>query len=221
MNALQSGVMTLPLAAATCISSVVSGILISKIGHFVPFMILGSITALTGSVLFTRFQAYTGAGLWAPTLILVGLGIGLGSDQPQVAVQTVLSDVDIPLGIGTAIFAQTLGQSLFISVVGNVLNNELVNGFRTELPDVDSAGVLDAGATELQNTVGSQYIGVARQVYNRAITRSLYACVAMAGLSLLFAVFVEWKSVKEEADKEKEDSSGPHEEAGQSTGVGS
>jgi hypothetical protein len=203
--------MTLPLAAATCLCSIVGGILVSKFGHYVPFMILGSIATLIGAVLFTRFQSDTGASLWAPTLILIGVGIGLGSDLPQVAVQTVLSEADIPLGIGVAIFAQTLGQSIFISVVGSIANNELVDGFRRELPSIDSVGVLNAGATELQSTVGGQYLGVARQIYDQAITRSFYTCVAMAALALLAACAMEWNSVKDEGVNERDAASVPGE----------
>ena len=190
--------MILPLTAATCISCVIAGVLITKLGHYVPFMILGSISVLTGAVLFTQFQSDTSAALWAPTLILIGAGIGLGTDQPQVAAQTVLTVEDIPLGIGVVIFAQTLGQSIFISVVGNIINNELVAGFRKKLPSIDSVNVLDAGATQLQNTVGSEYLGIGRQIYNQAITHSFYVCVAMGGLSLIAACAMEWNSVKDE-----------------------
>ena len=203
--------MTLPLAAATCLCTLTGGILVSKFGHYVPFMILGSISVLTGATLFTQFDAGTGAGLWAPTLILIGAGIGLGTDLPQLAVQTVLSEAHIPLGIGAAIFAQTIGQSIFVSVVGNILNNELVAGFRRELPSINSTNVLDAGATQLQSTIGSQNLGVGRQIYYQAITRAFFACVAMAGLSLLAACLMEWNSVKDEVGDESAAASTPAE----------
>ena len=201
--------MTLPLAAATCLCTVTGGILVSRIGHYVPFMILGSISVLAGATLFTQFHADTGARLWAPTLVLIGAGIGLGTDLPQVAVQTVLSNADIPIGIGTAIFAQTIGQAIFVSVVGNILNNELVAGFRTKLPSINSSDVLEAGATELQRTVSSPDLGIVRQIYNQAITRAFYACVAMAGLSLLAACAMEWNSVKDDIVEEGNAASTP------------
>lgn len=121
---------------------------------------------------------------------------------PQVAVQTVLSEADIPLGIGAAIFAQTIRQSIFASAVGDILNNQLVADFHRELPSINSMNILDGGTTRLQSTVDSHDLSIVRQIYNHAITRAFYTCVAAAGLSLLVACLMEWNSVKDEVGDE-------------------
>jgi hypothetical protein len=40
------------------------------------------------------------------------------------------------------------------------------------------------------------------EAYNNAITNSFYAAAAFGGLTLIFALAVEWKSVKNDQDKE-------------------
>ena len=190
--------MILPLTAATGVAGIFAGILITYFGHYVPFMIFGSVSVTIGAVLSTQFQPNTSASLWVPTLFLIGAGIGAGFEQPQVAAQTVLNLEDIPLGMSVVVFAQMLGQSIFISVVGNILNNEIVSGFRNKLPSINTATLLAEGATELQNIVPPQNILIAKQIYNSAITHTFFVCVAMAGLSLIAAFFMEWNSVKDE-----------------------
>ena len=133
--------------------------------------------------------------------VLIGAGIGTGFEQPQLAAQTCLGVAEISLGIGVIIFAQTLGQAIFISAAGNVINNEVVWGFREYLPSVNSASALAEGAAELQSTVPSQYIDVVRQIYDTTTTRTFYICVGMARLSLLLVLW-SWNSVKEEASGE-------------------
>ena len=190
--------MILPLTVATGVAGILAGTLITYFGHYVPFMIFGGVSVTVGAVLSTQFQLNTSASLWVPTLFLIGAGIGAGFEQPQVAAQTVLSLEDIPLGMSVVIFAQMLGQSIFISVVGNILNNEIVSGFHKKLPSINTATLLAEGATELQNTVSPQEILIAKRIYNNAITHTFYVCVAMGGLSLIAACFMEWNSVKDE-----------------------
>ena len=196
--------MILPLTAATGVAGIAAGTLITYLGHYVPFMIVGSVSVLVGAVLTTQFQPDSGPGIWVTAIILVGLGIGLGFEQPQVAAQTVLTIEDIPIGMSVVIFAQTLGQAIFISVVGSVINNEILSGFKASLPGVDLGDVLDKGATELQNVLPAADVGLVKQIYNTAITRTFYICVAMAGVSLVAACLMEWKSVKDEVVVEPE-----------------
>lgn len=170
--------MTLPLTAATGLSTVIAGAIITRIGHYVPFMFLGSIFIITGAVFTTQFQLDTTVALWVPALILIGLGIGSGQEQPQLAAQTILSEKDVLLGLGVVIFAQTLGQAIFISLVGNVINNELFASLREKFPGIDRAGILAEVAAELQNTLPVMYKTIVKGIYDKAITQTFYVCVS-------------------------------------------
>lgn len=184
--------MTLPLTAATGLSTVIAGAIITRIGHYVPFMFLGSIFIITGAVFTTQFQPDTTVALWVPALILIGLGIGSGQEQPQLAAQTILSEKDVLLGLGVVIFAQTLGQAIFISLVGNVINNELFASLREKFPGIDRAGILAEVAAELQNTLPVMYKTIVKGIYDKAITQTFYVCVGMARLALLFLHLLLW-----------------------------
>lgn len=53
-------------------------------------MILGPIIAAIGTGLLTRIGPDTATAQWATFLVLVGLGLGFGMQQPYTAVQVVL-----------------------------------------------------------------------------------------------------------------------------------
>jgi hypothetical protein len=74
-----------------------------------------------------------------------------------------------------------------------------------KIPTLDPSIVTTtSGATNLISNVRAATDGndsIVRsvlEVYNQAITNSFYAAAAFGGLTLVFALAVEWKSVKEE-----------------------
>lgn len=88
------------------------------------------------------------------------------------------------------------GGALFVSVGQNVFSNKLSSGLASQVPGVDPSIVLTAGATSLRNAVDPQYISAVISVYNDALISAFYVSVAMACLSLIGALGIEWKSVK-------------------------
>ena len=93
-------------------------------------------------------------------------------------------------------FTQTLGGALFISVGQNIFTNRLLSNLKAAIPDLDPAVVLATGATNLKNVIDSKYLPRVLVAYNEAIIQCFYVGVAMACLSTVGAVLIEWKSVK-------------------------
>ena len=93
-------------------------------------------------------------------------------------------------------FSQTLGGAVFVSVGQNVFRNCLVRNLREKAPGVDAAKVLGAGATMVRKVVDEKDLGRVLLAYNDAITETFYVGVAMAALSTLGTLGVQWLSVK-------------------------
>ena len=123
------------------------------------------------------------------------MGVGLGMQQPMIAVQTVLELKDVPTGTAVVVFVQSLGGALFVSVSQSVFQNKLVSSLKELVPQVDPNVVLATGATSIQKTFSKYIVGVT-QSYSEALTNAFYVAVAMAAISTIGAVFMEWKSVK-------------------------
>lgn len=196
VSATKSGIMSLPLILGVVICSVVAGGLVTTFGYYTPFMIASSVLMAIGAGLLTTFKVNTGHAEWIGYQALFGIGVGMGMQQILIAVQTALPAADIPTGTAIVMFFQTLGGALFISVGQNVFTNKLVSGLKAAVPDLDPAIVLRTGATELKSAIGEQYRAGVLKAYNDALTNSYYVAAALATLSIVGSLAVEWKSVK-------------------------
>jgi hypothetical protein len=194
--------MNLPLILGMVTMSITSGILVSVLGYYAPMMILSSIVSAIGVGLMTTFTPRTGHPKWIGYQVMVGMGAGLGLQQPMTAVQAALPMKDVPVGTSIMTFCQTMGGAIFVSVGQNVFQNQLRKNMMTTLPDVGpkiAALISQVGATGIHDAVSKkfpQHLDQVLSIYNDAVTQTWYVSVAMSSLSLFGAVFVEWLSVK-------------------------
>ncbi|KAJ7124279.1 major facilitator superfamily domain-containing protein [Mycena epipterygia] len=196
VSAVHSGISTLPMILSLVVGSLLAGGLIARIGYYAPFMILSSVITPVGLGLVSTFKVDSGHTKWIPFQVICGLGIGIGLQQGTLAAQTVLEYKDVPIGINIIIFAQTLGGALFISIAQNVFTNKLVSGLIAHVPSVPPALVLSTGATALKDAVPLEVLPAVLFVYNEALVTTFYVAIALAGISLVGACVVEWRSIK-------------------------
>lgn len=196
VSAFKSGIMTIPMVLALVIANIASGVGTTVVGWYVPFYYLSVVLSAIGAGLLTTFKSSTGAGEWIGYQVIYGLGIGFGMQQSLITIQTVLPLKDIPTGTALAMFSQTFGGALFVSVGQNVFSNRLVKGIMADTTGLDPTLFLHAGATNLKNVVPEGQLPGVQRAYNTALTNTWYIAVAMICLSAIGAAFVEWKSVK-------------------------
>lgn len=115
---------------------------------------------------------------------------------PLIAVQTVLDITDVPVGTSIIVFAQTLGGALFVSIAQSVFQNKLVEGLAEHAPSIDSSIILATGATSIQSTVAKDVLPGVTLAYNNALTMTFLVATAMAALTIIGSLSIEWKSVK-------------------------
>lgn len=135
--------------------------------------------------------------------IVFGAGAGLGLELANIAVQTVLPEKDVSIGTALVVFARSLGGAIFVSVGQTVFSNRIVSGMLDRAPEIDPSVVIQAGATELQQTVrqaglngADQLIALVLEVYNDAIVQTFVLALALACISIVGALGVEWRTVK-------------------------
>ncbi|KAK6532063.1 hypothetical protein TWF694_003226 [Orbilia ellipsospora] len=196
VSATKSGIMNLPMILSLVLMSIVAGGLVTATGYYNPFIIGSSILATIGAGLMSTWEVDTNHSKWIGYQALFGIGIGMGMQQPLIAVQNVLKTRDIATGTAVIIFAQTLGGALSISIAQNVFNNQLIKNLATEVPNLDVNIVLSTGATSLKSTLPSEFLPGVLKAYNLSLTQTFYIAVAYMGLSIFGAIGMEWKSVK-------------------------
>ncbi|GLI80468.1 hypothetical protein PoHVEF18_008823 [Penicillium ochrochloron] len=127
----------------------------------------------------------------------------MGLELPNIAVQTVLPEKDVSIGTSLVVFARSLGGAVFVSVGQNIFSSHIVSGIQARIPELNPSVILQAGATEVQQTVERAVSGEADgvvtlvlEVYNEAIVQTFVLALALACISILGAIGVEWRTVK-------------------------
>ena len=198
-TATESGIRNLPMILALVVMSIASGVAVTLLGYYTPFMILSSIFMAIGVGLISTWKVNSGPGEWIGYQILYGLGVGFGMQQALIAAQTVLPLQDVPIGTSIINFSLTLGGALFISVGQNIFTNRLGANLASSVPNIPTYLILETGATSIKQAVQEIDPGSVDGVltaYNNALAQTYYVSVAMAALSIFGAVGMEWKSVK-------------------------
>ncbi len=133
-----SGLYTLALLAGVIISSVGSGILVSKTGKYKPILMAGLAVMAVGLYLMSNLRADTELPVLWSWMFVTGLGIG-----PTLGVFTIVVQNAVPvqsLGVATSnlTFFRQVGGSVGLAALGTVFGTRLAQ----EIPvQVAAAGV--------------------------------------------------------------------------------
>ncbi|KAL9094657.1 MAG: hypothetical protein Q9165_002926 [Trypethelium subeluteriae] len=194
-SAVHSGIMNIPYVLALTSAAIIAGILVSKIGYYVPLMIASTILMSTGSGLLTLFTVDTTHPRWIGFQVIAGLGVGFGLQQASTAAQRVLEKKDAPSGVALMFFGQSLGGTIFITVAQNILSNGLVTRL-AGIPGFNPKEIAEVGATDLREIIDPKYLDTVLLAYNSSLRDVWYLAVALACATTVSAVGMEWKSVK-------------------------
>ena len=140
-----SGLYTLALLAGLIISSIGSGLIVSRTGHYKAVIMTGLAVMAVGLFLMSNIRADTQLPILWVWMFITGLGIG-----PTLSVFTIVVQNAVPmrsLGVATAnltFFRQiggSVGLALLGTVFGNRLTSELPNQLAPLAPKLVAAGV--------------------------------------------------------------------------------
>jgi hypothetical protein len=175
-------------------------------------MILASILAPIGEGLMSTWTIDTTFSQWFGYEALTGLAIGMGMQQPMVAVQAVLSIDDVPVATSAVAFSQTLGAAVFVAIAQAVFQNRLVQNLPAELSGIgNSSGspdLLQAGASAIYTTVPPHLLRPVLVAFNDALTHVYVVSICMSALTVIGSLAMEWRSVKKKSSKTSPETTG-------------
>ena len=207
-----SGIRTIPYLVSITIASIVIGGLITKFGHYTPFMWVGSAIFTVGAGLLHTLQVGSGTGVWIGYQILTGIGAGASVQIPFIAVQVVLDVKDMPTGSeymnlsfnllyllfadALAVFFNSLGGALSVSIAQNIFSNTLIQEIPKRTHGINPATIIGAGATHVRDVTPPDQLAGVLEAYNLAIDRAFILPIAVGGIAFVCSLFMEMKSVK-------------------------
>lgn len=192
----QSGVNLLPAMLAQTISTIIAGGMTTVLGYYNPWLLAGTAFMSTGCGLFTTFKVTTSSAMWIGYQIVFGLGAGMYITSPLIAVQSVLSQADTPIGIATVTFFQMFGGSLFAALSQTIFNEQLLKELMKNVPSIDIQALLAAGTIGLHKVTSPEQLPGVIQSYNVALMDTFYLAAATSAVGFCFALWLPWISVK-------------------------
>ncbi|KAI9877146.1 MAG: hypothetical protein M1830_004696 [Pleopsidium flavum] len=195
-SALRSGVMITPLILGFVVFSLIAGILTTKIGYSNPSMIASAILSSVGAGLLTTFGDNISSSRWIGYQALYGFGVGFGLQQPVLVAQTVLSEVDVPLGVSVITLVQVLAGAVFVAAAQSVFQTHLASNVEAVVPGFNPQALFEAGATDALKLFSHQQLPEIIAAYSAAITETFYIVLALSCLSMVGALGTAWTSMK-------------------------
>jgi EmrB/QacA subfamily drug resistance transporter len=157
-----AGLAILPMMLGVGPTSMVTGILISRLGKYKIFPILGTGISVVGMYLMSRLGVHTSATERGVYMFVLGVGLGMAMPVLTLAVQNALPLKDIGTGTSSNLFFRNMGSSFGTAIFGAILSNRLVAYLHRDLPQMGSGG--SGGGTSLsraaleQESHGNQHV---------------------------------------------------------------
>ncbi|MFB6172906.1 MAG: MDR family MFS transporter [Haloarculaceae archaeon] len=149
VSATNSGLLLLPLMAGLMVTSALTGQLMTRLGHYKVFTVVGTFVGALGfwllhtmgpvaTHLFTLNVLDWSWTLNASTAYMVVTGLGLGFIMPTltIAVQNIVDRSDLGAATTSVTFSRSLGSAVGTAVLGALLTSQLT----ARLADLGGAG---------------------------------------------------------------------------------
>ena len=126
-NATDSGLKLIPLMLGIVTTSIFSGKMISKHGHYKRFPVIGTLIMTLGILAMTRLEIDTPYWQIAIYAIMVGMGLGLSMQTIVIALQNSVDLKDMGVATSSNTFFRSLGSVFGTAFFGAILTNRLTH----------------------------------------------------------------------------------------------
>jgi EmrB/QacA subfamily drug resistance transporter len=180
----QAGIQMLPMMGGLFIMSMVTGRIISKIGKYRVFPILGTLLVSTAMFLLSRLQIDTPIRVMYLYMGILGCGLGMVMQVLILAVQNTVAFKHMGVATSGATLFRSIGGSVGVAAFGAVFSNGLASRLEKLIPpDAELPRVLGPAAIhQLPEALRDDYLhafaGALHTVYLSA------ACVVVLAFAL-------------------------------------
>lgn len=130
----KSGLLLLPLVMGLFIASITSGQLITRIGKYKAFPIIGTLLTAAGLWLFTHVSTTTGELKLSIWMVVVGAGIGSFMQVMTLAVQNSVQRSEMGTATSTVTFLRSMGSAFGAAIFGAILISRFGHYLSQSLP---------------------------------------------------------------------------------------
>ncbi len=200
----RAGLLTLPMVVGMMASSILSGQLTSRTGHYKIFPVIGSAVLIAGMLMLWKLTADSSLGYAGVAMFVVGIGIGMNMQTIVLAMQNAVPARDIGVATSSATFFRqigaTLGVAAFLSIVYSTVPGRIHDAYASaaQSPAFQAAARANPDQlAQLRNTTTkalndtsflSRDNPVLAHPFKAGFTSSLTTAFLIAGLVLILAL---------------------------------
>jgi EmrB/QacA subfamily drug resistance transporter len=198
----EAGLMTIPMIAGLLLASVVIGGLITRHGHWKPYLVAGGVLLIAGSALLSTIHYDTNFALVSLYMFLLGSGVGMTMQNLVLIVQNTANPSEMGVASSGVTFFRSLGGTVGVSVMGAALASTATTLVTDRTADIASAlGALGQKGAALGAQLQSGTIPqvselpegvrvIFEDIYAQAIAHSFLIAVPVAVVSLIAILFL-------------------------------
>jgi EmrB/QacA subfamily drug resistance transporter len=190
-----SGVYLLPTVIGLLITSVLSGQLISRLGKYKVYPIIGTALLTVALLLMSRLGETTAALVMDGYFLLLGLSLGLILQVLVIAVQNSSDYADLGTATSGVTFFRTIGGAFGVSIFGSIFSNRLASGLAVALRGVrlpPGVHVSTAAASRAAiDRLPAPVRAVVLHVFTQSIDRVFLFAAPVAAAAFLLSWFLK------------------------------
>lgn len=151
VSATQSGIALLPLMSALIFSSILSGRMVTRTGHYKWLMIAGGVILLAGVWSLTGIGPDTTQGDLAWRLALTGLGLGPAQTLFSLVIQNAAPSSEVGVATSMTQFSRQMGSTVGVALFGVFLTQSLTVELPKHVPRLPGASGAEIGLSHAQS----------------------------------------------------------------------
>jgi EmrB/QacA subfamily drug resistance transporter len=189
-----SGVYLLPMVVGLLITSIGSGQLISRIGRYKAFPIVGTALLAVALYLLSTLSAQTSSLVMDSYFFLLGLSLGLILQVLVIAVQNAADYADLGVATSGVTFFRSIGGSFGVAIFGSLFSARLATGLAHALAGVRLPAGFSAASAQSHPTLLARLPAALRagvlDAYSSALDRVFLYAVPVAVAAFVLAWFL-------------------------------
>ena len=197
MSPTQSGLAMLPMVVGLFVTSIGSGILITRTGRYKIFPIIGAAVLVVALFLLARITPTMPYPELAAYMFLMGAGLGFTMQTIMVAVQNAVEFRDMGAATGATTFFRQIGGAIGAALFGSILANRLATHIATQLSGMPNAaeaagaGAIDANSIEGIRALPDPIRGLVEAGFTQAIADVFLAAMPFVAVALIVSLFLK------------------------------
>ncbi len=193
----EAGLMTIPMIGGLLLASIGVGALITRTGRWKPFLVIGAILLIAGSVTLSTIHYDTNFALVSLYMAMLGAGVGMTMQNLVLVVQNTARPDEIGVASSGVTFFRSLGGTVGVSVMGAALAGQVTSLVAERADDIRAAlaslgadaqtwaAQLQSGTLPQVSAMPEALRTVFEDIYATGISHAFLIAVPFAVLSLI------------------------------------